>query len=536
MHGSGHDPSRAFHKNVNRRNIPTYYEVIKEPIAMSNIKANVANRTYMDFKEFVRECALIWHNAHTYNRPEAGAYQDALVIKKLMEDEFQKLEGQKIASANDVEWPDLGEIPPVEDVPKENEGAEDGAEEEDEEEEDEEEDEEDADDSEEGGAKKKRRGRQSAAGKKAETQRDEVNGQKRRGRPPKVDTPMEARMKNVLKALRRPRDGSDGQHIRHFEKLPDKTSMPEYFAEIKRPISVEQIKKSLKRRRYKTFDHFLGDLNLMFNNAKQYNEDGSEIFEAAATLQVEARKVAEIEMNKSDSDLTLGDGRTAKPDGINHNGELWKVGDWVHICNANNVTKPIVAQIYKMWVDKDEQAWVNACWYYRPEQTVHHFEKYFWAHEVVKTGQYRDHPIEDIVGRCFVMFHTKFFKGRPEGVPADRDVYVCHFRYNEEKRTFNQIKTWTSCLPEDVRDQAYRPVPWPKGAEPQEKKLQSPLLWMLEEQGKVTSQKPTPRWGAENAPPVEGGIYTGTRPEGVSCTFPLLLEISLSKHLAISTA
>ena len=488
---------------------------------MSNIKANVANRTYKGFKQFVRECALIWHNAHTFNRPEAGAFQDASVLIKLMEDDFQKLVDKKIVTANDVEWPDLGEIPPVEDALEEAEVAEEGADEEEEEEEDEEEDEDEAEDSDEGAGRKKRRGRQSTTGKRAETQRDEVNGQKRRGRPPKVDTPMEARMKNVLKALRRPRDKGDGQFVRHFEKLPDKASMPEYFAEIKRPISVEQIKKSLKRRRYKTFDAFLGDLSLMFNNAKEYNEDGSDIFEAAAALETEAQRVAEVEMKKPDSDLTLGDGRTAMPDGIKHNGELWKVGDWVHIQNANNVTKPIVAQIYKMWVDKDEQPWVNACWYYRPDQTVHHYEKHFWAHEVVKTGQYRDHPIEDIVGRCFVMFHTRYFKGRPEGVPADRDVYICHFRYNEEKRTFNQIKTWTSCLPEDVRDQNYRTNSWPEGSEPEEKKFPSPLMWMLEEEGKVTNQKPASRWGAENAPPVEGGVFTGPRPEGVSLMFRL---------------
>ena len=115
---SGHDPSRAFHKNVNKRNIPTYYEVIKEPIAMSNIKASLANRTYTAFPEFVRDCALLWHNAHTYNRPDAGAYQDASVLKDLMEQEFKRLAEQKTVPAGVVEWPDLGEIPPVEDVPE----------------------------------------------------------------------------------------------------------------------------------------------------------------------------------------------------------------------------------------------------------------------------------------------------------------------------------------------------------------------------------------------------------------------------------
>ena len=97
----------------------------------------------------------------------------------------------------------------------------------------------------------------------------------------------------------------------------------------------------------------------------------------------------------------MEEGRIPLPNGIVHNNELWQVGDWIHIQNTNDITKPIVAQIYRTWQDTEGQKWVNACWYYRPEQTVHQYEKHFFPNEVVKTGQYRDHHVEEIIDRCF---------------------------------------------------------------------------------------------------------------------------------------
>ena len=225
---SGHDPSKVFHKRVNKRNVPSYYDVIKEPMAFSNLKASLANQEYKRFSDFVRECALIWHNAHTYNRPDAGAYQDASTMKRLMEQEFQKIVEKGIVGTKDVEWPDLGEIPPVEELPEEDE---------EEEEEEDEEDEEEGDESDEDGQRKKRKGRRSSA-----VAVKGADAPRRRGRPPKVDTPMEARIKSILKGLRKVRDKDANPRIMQFEKLPDKAAMPEYYQEIKRPISIEQLK------------------------------------------------------------------------------------------------------------------------------------------------------------------------------------------------------------------------------------------------------------------------------------------------------
>ena len=242
---SGHDPSKVFHRKPNKRALPDYYDVIKEPVALSTLKAKVNGREYKSFADFVRDCALIPHNAQTYNRPEAGAYQDALVVRDLIKKEFMKLAEEKIISADEAALPDLGEIPPASPLRI----IEEEEEEDDDDDEDDEDDEiDDSDD--EGGKRKRKRGPRSLA---AITKRDggskEDGGQKedprkRRGRPPRVDTPMESRIKSVLKGIRKYKNDSGQIMIHQFEKLPDKTTMPEYYQEIKEPIAIELIKVS----------------------------------------------------------------------------------------------------------------------------------------------------------------------------------------------------------------------------------------------------------------------------------------------------
>ncbi|KAL9594152.1 MAG: hypothetical protein Q9219_007189 [cf. Caloplaca sp. 3 TL-2023] len=509
----GHDPSKVFHRKVNKRSLPDYYEVIKEPVALSTLKYKLQYREYTSFAGFVRDCALISHNAQTYNRPEAGAYQDALVIKGVMDKEFQKLAQEKIISDEVAVLPDLGEIPPASPRPVEEE-------EDDEDEDDEDDEDEEGDESEEDGVKRKRRrGPRSLAaitkregGSKEDTQKGaDPDSRRKRGRPPRVDTPMEARIKAVLKGIRKHKNDMGQIMIHQFERLPDKTTMPEYYHEIKEPIAIEIIKRKQKRKKYQSVDHFMRDIDIMFNNAKSYNQDESQIYKDAVLLQEEAHKLAEAEKSRPDADFVLEEGRLPLPNGILHNGELWKVGDWVHIQNPNDVTKPIVGQVYRTWQDSEGQKWVNACWYYRPEQTVHQYEKHFYPNEVVKTGQYRDHHIDEIIDRCFVMFCTRYSRGRPRGLPKDKEVYVCDSRYNEEKHKMNKIKTWASCLPDEVRDKDYE-MDLFDGAK-RTKKVPTPLLHMLKDDAKENDEIPKPRWGADNAPPVVGAVHKGPRDE-----------------------
>ncbi|KAF7590179.1 hypothetical protein BBP40_003200 [Aspergillus hancockii] len=474
-------------EDVNKRNVPDYYDIIKEPMALSILKQKINKRDYKTFSEFVRDCALIPHNAQTYNRPKSQAYEDALVIKDVFVAEFQKLVDQGIIPAEVAGLPDLGEIPEADPLPEEEE-----------EEEDDDEDEEDEDDSDDDGRRKKKRGPRPGSkrdgGKEDGQKSNDPEMRKKRGRPPRVDTPMEARIKAVLKGIRKLKGSSGAIKVRHFERLPDKATYPDYYVEIKEPIAIDIIKRKSKRKKYNSVDHFMRDMDLMFNNAKVYNQPESQIYKDAVDLQVESRKLAEIEKKKPDSEYLMEDGRLPLPDGILYKGELWK--------------------IYRTWQDSEGDKWVNACWYYRPEQTVHHFEKHFYPNEVVKTGQYRDHRIEEVVDRCFVMFFTRYNRGRPRSLPPDKHVYVCEARYNEEKHKLNKIKTWASCLPDEVREKDYEmdlfDVPR------RIKKIPSPIKHLLKSDAKETDDLPKPTWGAENAPPVVGAVHRRPRDDNES--------------------
>lgn len=91
--------------------------------------------------------------------------------------------------------------------------------------------------------------------------------------------------------------------VNDFEKLPDAKQYPDYYEEIKIPIALDNIrvsfvfyrilerglpliKKRIKRREYKSVEHFEADVRLMCENAKKYNDDGSRIFNDAVAILV----------------------------------------------------------------------------------------------------------------------------------------------------------------------------------------------------------------------------------------------------------
>ena len=487
-------------------------------VDLTYLQGKIAKKSYRSFKEFIRDFTLISHNAQVFNRRSAPVYADSIKLSEMFKDELKKLVEEKYLTEKDAELPDLGEIPDVEDSPPPEPAEEEDAEvEEDEEEEDEDEEEDDTDD-ERPRRKGKKAGRRSSAlvkreGKVDDIGKDDPKEQKKRGRPPKVHTPMEARINTLLKSMRKFKHPGGELMILPFEKLPDKTAMPDYYQEIKNPIAMDLIKRKAKRKKYISVDQALKDLELMFDNAKSYNLESSQVYKDATHLQKQARDIAEQEKKKPDTDFVDEDGRLPLPE-ILHNGEIWKVGDWVHIVNENDISKPIVAQIYRTWQDPEGQKWINACWYYRPEQTVHHHEKHFFENEVVKTGRYMDHKIDEVIDHCFVMFFTRYNKGRPRGFPADKEVYVCEARYNEDKHKLNKIKTWASCVPDEVREKDYEmdlfDVPR------KIKKVPSPIKHLLRDNATEDDPLPKATMLSQNAPPLLGAVHKRPREANVS--------------------
>jgi chromatin structure-remodeling complex subunit RSC1/2 len=274
-------------------------------------------KQYANFSEFVRDIALISHNAQVYNRPSSQVFKDAVRLREVFQEELQKLIDDETITAQEAVLPDLGEIPEADDDSPDDQEDED----EDEDDEDDEDDEETSDDDEEDGrGRRRRRGR---ASKKSASRAEEL--QKRRGRPPKVFSPVEARIYSLLQGLRKLKHPNGDLLIYPFEKLPDRANNPNYYAIIANPIALDIIKRKYKRKKYQNVDEAMRDINLMFENAKEYNMETSQLYKDAVQLQSHAREMAEQEKSRPDNDFEDENGRRPVPE-IHHKGEVWRVG------------------------------------------------------------------------------------------------------------------------------------------------------------------------------------------------------------------
>lgn len=251
-----------------------------------------------------------------YNRPSSQVFKDALRLREIFQEELQKLVDDEIITPAEAVLPDLGEIPDADDSPDEEE------EEDMEEEEDDEEDEDDEESSDDDDVigRRRRRGR---GGRKSDSRTGE--SQKKRGRPPKVFTPVEARIYSLLQGLRKLKHANGDLLIYPFEKLPDKTTNPDYYTTIANPIALDIIKRKYKRKKYQSIDQAMQDIDLMFENAKEYNIETSQLYKDAVQLQDHARELVDQGKTKPDNEFEDENGRRPISE-IHHRGDVWRVG------------------------------------------------------------------------------------------------------------------------------------------------------------------------------------------------------------------
>ncbi|TIA80564.1 hypothetical protein E3P98_02606 [Wallemia ichthyophaga] len=174
------------------------------------------------------------------------------------------------------------------------------------------------------------------------------------------------------------------------------------------------------------------------------------------------------------------------------------MGDWVHIINPDDATKPIPAQLFKVFTpDYSSHIHITVCRYYRPEQTVHAPYRTFYEDEVFKSGNYVDLPIEDLLEKTFVMFATKYSRGRPKEHLWDkrRPLYVVEHRYSPKSKTetggFSKIKSWNACIPEEVRKTEYEMDSYDDQQKPAS--LMSPFMRGIEGPGRIDENAPPPQ-------------------------------------------
>lgn len=326
----------------------------------------------------------------------------------------------------------------------------------------------------------------------------------KRGRPPIVDKPHEQRIKSIMRGLKKIKVGNK-TIVSFWDKLPNQQEHPDYLKVVKEPITMLDIKSLIKQRYYKTVDSYVADVFKLINNNRNYFLNDEFIKNNLNLLETNISRLYQIEMSKPDVEYMSGQQTSKFPlSQVVFNNRTYKVGNWVLVSNPNDPLRPTVAQIFRLWQQENGELCMNVCWYYRPEWTVHRVDRLFLDNEVVKTGQYRDHLVSEIVGPCYVAYFTRWLKGDP-GIPFEGPLFVCEFRYNDRENTFAKIRTWKACLPDEVRhlEDPIKPLTSNRVL----KKYPSPIKNLLLPGSTSTSPIPQPLILNLNSPPLVGAVF-----------------------------
>jgi chromatin structure-remodeling complex subunit RSC1/2 len=155
-----------------------------------------------------------------------------------------------------------------------------------------------------------------------------------------------------------------------------------------------------------TIDFEKGMLQL-FYNGRRYFEPGTDAYGGVLTLQRMYQHMTQsTDTAKEDIDDEVvsknyaslrygpcedqGEGQgEAQSEGdikvvpyLRYKGQMVLVGNFVHLSNPTDPSRPIIAQVFKTRSEKVGnriQNWITACWFLRPEQTKHPRSMLFWS-------------------------------------------------------------------------------------------------------------------------------------------------------------
>ncbi|TCD71196.1 hypothetical protein EIP91_012146 [Steccherinum ochraceum] len=209
----GRSLSFDFMRLPSKRQYSDYYQLIKHPIALDDIKINIDNGYYLTFVDCVNDLETCFKNAKRYNVRDSQIWKDAKVLHKLVTTEAGRLSGK---------------------APVDGEGG-DGS--------------------------------------------SDVEGEEK-----KKKQNMGRLLKTRLQKLVDKTD-SDGRALSiEFMELPSRKHWPVYYKTIKHPQCLENIFKKLKRKEYPNALEFANDVELVFSNALEFNQEHTPIWEDAVVL------------------------------------------------------------------------------------------------------------------------------------------------------------------------------------------------------------------------------------------------------------
>ncbi|XP_044307588.1 protein polybromo-1 isoform X19 [Varanus komodoensis] len=247
---TGHLISELFQKLPSKVQYPDYYAIIKEPIDLKTIAQRIQNGYYKSIHAMAKDIDLLVKNAKTYNEPGSQVFKDANAIKKIFNMKKAEIERSeltksslRVSNKRAVQGDRLSAITMA--LQYGSESDEDAV---------------------------------LAAAARYEEGESEAES---------ITSFMDAsnplyQLYDIVRNCR----NNQGQLISEpFFHLPSKKKYPDYYQQIKMPISLQQIRTKLKNHEYETLDHLECDLNLMFENAKRYNVPNSAIYKRVLKMQ-----------------------------------------------------------------------------------------------------------------------------------------------------------------------------------------------------------------------------------------------------------
>lgn len=268
---------------------PDYYEIVTEPIDLKIIAERIQAQEYASLNDLEKDLGLVVRNAKTYNAPGSQIYKDANALRKLItvkkaEIELRKSQPLKSSqrirakrqTTNNPKWSSVVAALKYEDqeaemaAETEASAAASGFADYDDEEEEEEEEEDGVDET-------------------ADTDEEGVE----------EGSNSLWLLYNAVK---------DAPNSGAFLRQPSKRFYPDYYKEIKKPMSLNKIGQKLKQGVYGSILQLIADLTLCFDNAMSYNRPDSKIYKDAAKLkkisQMKSKEIMSVYKDDDEIDET----------------------------------------------------------------------------------------------------------------------------------------------------------------------------------------------------------------------------------------
>ncbi|XP_018567021.1 protein polybromo-1 isoform X3 [Anoplophora glabripennis] len=230
----------AFQLLPSKKKYPEYYEVIEQPIDLKMVAVKIQNNKYNNILELERDLMLMCKNACLFNEPGSQIYKNAKALKKIVQMKKIEMEHSKLP---------VGKIS-------------------------------------ERIRNKRLRANMSLSAVTASLKDDDSDLDAEQDEED-VNVPVDADNPQwkLFEAVRTVTGNNGIPLAEPFWRLPSRRFYPDYYREIKNPVSLTQIRRKLLNKAYGTVSEVAGDMTIMFENAKKYNITTSKLYKDAVKLQ-----------------------------------------------------------------------------------------------------------------------------------------------------------------------------------------------------------------------------------------------------------